>query len=393
MTLRAPRTRPWTSTDAMPTDALRIDTLLAQAGCNIDPTTGALVEPPYLTTTFEREPDGSYPRGYTYTRSENPTRHRFEETLARIEEGYEAAAFASGTAATAAVFQALQPGDHVILADDAYYGTRRALGTVFREWGLSYDEVDMTAPENVEAAARPETRLVWAESPSNPRLKITDLEAVAGAAHALGAFLLVDNTFATPVLQRPLSLGADLVLHSVTKYLSGHTDVMGGAVVAREESHFFEKIRHVQTACGAIFDPFSAWLALRGMRTLAARIRMQCATARQVAAYLNNHPRVERTHYPGLLDHPGHRIAQHQMADFGGMLSFEVTGGREAAMEVAARVHVFRRATSLGGTESLIEHRASVEPPPSPAPEGLLRLSIGLEHVDDLVSDLSEALG
>lgn len=381
------------SNPPMPTDTLNIDTILAQAGCKGDPTTGSIVDPPYLTTTYERDADGSYPRGYVYGRSDNPTRRSFEETLARIEEGSDAVAFASGMAAISAVLQALNPGDHVILNDDAYHGTRSALSTVFRDWGLAFDEVDMGDPENVRSAARPETRLVWAESPSNPLLKISDLSALAGAARSIGAHLVVDNTFATPVLQRPIPLGADVVVHSVTKYLSGHTDVLGGVVVVREGLEMLDRIRHIQITCGAVMDPFSAWLALRGMRSLGARIRVQCATARQVAAFLNNHPRVTRTYYPGLFDHPGHRIAQHQMADFGGMLSFEMEGGEEEAMQVASRVRVIRRATSLGGTESLIEHRASNEPAPTRTPPALLRLSVGLEHEDDLVSDLSEALG
>ena len=370
-----------------------LETLLAQAGTGPDPTTGALVAPPHLSTTYERAADGSYPRGYTYTREANPTRRDLEGTLARLEGGAACAAFASGMAAANAVLQALEPGAHLVVPDDVYHGLRHLLGGVYDRWTLHATPVDMTNLDALDAAFRPETRLVWVETPSNPMLKITDVAAVAERAHAAGAHVLVDATWTTPLLQRPLALGADLVVHAVTKYLSGHSDVLGGAVVAREQDGLFERIRTIQTGAGAVLDPFSAWLTLRGMRSLAARLRVQCVTARRLAVFLDEHPRVTRVHYPGLPRHPGHAVAHRQMNDFGAMLSFEVNGDADEAMAVAARVQVFKRATSLGGTESLIEHRASIETPPSATPPSLLRCSIGLEHPDDLLADLSQALG
>ena len=369
------------------------ETLLAHAGCTPDPATGALIAPPYLSTTFERAEDGSYPHGYQYARTGNPTREQFENTLNEFEGGAGCVAFASGMAAATTVLQALPPDKHLILPEDVYHGVRSLVDEVFATRDLAVTAVDMTDPEAIEAAFRPETLLVWAETPSNPMLRITDLQTVADLTHQNDAILLVDGTWTTPLLQRPLALGADLVLHSVTKYLSGHSDVLGGAVVAAEQSGFFDRVRSIQETGGAVLDPFSAWLALRGMRSLAPRLRLQCASARQVATFLDGHERVKVVHHPSLSTHPGHEIAQRQMDDFGGMLSFEVEGGREAAMRVAADVKVFRRATSLGGTESLIEHRASIEPDDSPTPDTLLRLSIGLEHVDDLIEDLTQALG
>ena len=296
-------------------------------------------------------------------------------------------------AAANAVFQALAPGDHVILPDDIYHGVRHLADTVFAPWGLSVSRVDLTNLDALTATLRPETRLIWAETPSNPMLKVTDLRAIAQRAHAAGARLVVDSTWTTPLLQRPLALGADLVVHSVTKYLSGHSDVLGGALVARREDAFFERLRAIQQGAGAVLDPFSAWLTLRGMRSLAARLRLQCTTAHRVATFLHDHPRVARVNYPGLPAHPGYAIARQQMDDFGAMLSFEVEGTAAEAMAVAARAKVFRRATSLGGTESLIEHRASIEAPPTRTPPTLLRCSIGLEHEDDLLADLAQALG
>lgn len=369
-----------------------LETLLAHAGCVPDATTGAVVAPLHLTTTFERAADGTYPHGYLYSRMDNPTRRLLEETLAALEGGEACAAFASGMAAVAAVFQALQPGDRVLLPTDVYHGVRHLAQAVMAPWGLLVEEVDMTDEAAVAAALERPTRLVWIETPSNPRLLVTDVAAVAARAHAAGALVAVDATWPTPLLQRSLALGADLVVHSVTKYLAGHSDVLGGAVVARRAEGLFERVRAVQAAGGGVMDPFSAWLTLRGLRTLAARLRVQCATARRLAAFLAAHPRVRSVHHPSLPEHPGHAVAARQMADFGAMLSFEVGTAAEEALAVAARVQVLRRATSLGGTESLIEHRASVEAPPSPTPPSLLRLSVGLEHPDDLLADLSRAL-
>ena len=370
-----------------------LETLIAHGGYAPDAETGAVVLPLHLSTTFERAPDGSYPHGFLYARNDNPTRRQLESTLAALEGGDACAAFASGMAAATTLLQTLRTGDHVVVADDVFYGVRHVLRTVFEGWGLTWTAVDLSDLDALAAALRPETRLVWAETPSNPLMKITDLAAVAERTHAAGARLVVDSTWAPPLIQRPLELGADLVLHSVTKYLAGHSDVLGGALVARQADDFFERVRAIQAAGGAVMDPFSAWLALRGLRTLAARLRLQCESAARLAAFLHDHPRVARTCYPGLPDHPGHDVARRQMRAFGGMLSFEVRGTREDAFAVAGRTRVFTRATSLGGTESLIEHRASVEKPPTRTPETLLRVSVGLEHVDDLLADLSQALG
>jgi cystathionine gamma-synthase len=370
----------------------RPETLLAHAGCEPDPATGAVVSPPYLTTTYERAADGSYPHGFQYARTGNPTRAQLEETLSAFEGGTGCAAFSSGMAAAMTVLQALPPGTHILLPDDVYYGVRQLISEAFEGRGLTSTAVDMTDLDALDAAVRPTTRLIWAETPSNPMLRITDLGAVADLAHDHDALLLVDGTWTTPLLQRPLELGADFVLHSVTKYLAGHSDVLGGAVIAAEESAVFNRIRSIQETGGPVLDPFSAWLALRGLRSLAPRLRLQCASARTIASFLDGHERVAAVHHPSLPHHPGHAVANRQMDDFGGMLSFEVDGDRETAMGMAARVRVFRRATSLGGTESLIEHRASIEPDSSPTPDSLLRLSIGLEHVDDLIDDLTYAL-
>lgn len=367
-------------------------TRLAQAGCHPDPQTGGLAPPLHLATTFERPPSGDYGDGFVYARWGNPTRDLFERTLADLEGGDDAAAFASGMAAVTAVFQSLRPGDHALLPDDVYHEVRRILRTTFEPWGLTFSEVDQTDLDAVRAALRPETKLIWAETPSNPLLKITDLEALAGIAHEAGALLLVDGTWTTPLLQRPLDLGADLVLHSATKYLGGHSDVLLGAVVARSGLEFFEPVRAFQRSGGAVADPFGCWLVLRGLRSLGARLPAHCANAQALAEALDAHPAVEVVHYPGLDTHPGHAVAARQMNGFGGMLSFQVRGTADDALGVAARTRVFTRATSLGGTESLIEHRASIESQPSPTPPNLLRVSVGLEAAADLVDDLSGAL-
>jgi cystathionine gamma-synthase len=371
---------------------MHIETLAVHAGRSVDPATGAVMTPIHLSTTFERRPDGSYTDGYVYTRSENPNRRALEEALCRLEGGTAAAAFASGQAATMAVFQALRRGDHVVVPEDTYFGTRKLVFDLFAAWGLEATAVDMTDLGRVAAALRPNTRVVWVESPSNPLLKITDIAAVAELAHAAGAFCVVDNTWPSPIVQRPLAHGADLAMHATTKYLGGHSDLLGGALVARADDEFFARIRMVQTTGGAVPGPFDCWLLLRSLSTLPYRMRAHCEHAQQVAQFLANHPRVAAVHYPGLATHPGHAIAARQMQGFGGMLSIQVQGGAAEAMSVAARVKLFTRATSLGGVESLIEHRASVEGPDSPTPANLLRISVGLEHPDDLIEDLAQAL-
>ena len=372
------------------------ETIAAQAAHHPDPATGAVAPPIYLSTTFERDPDGEYSRGFVYSRSDNPNRRSLEHLLALLEGGDSgeavAAAFASGSAATATVFQALAPGDHVIAPDDCYHGTARLLREVFAPWGLQTTFVDMTDPDNVQAAVGPNTRMIWVETPSNPLLKITNIAEMAEIARSAGALCVCDNTWASPVLQRPLELDADLVVHSTTKYLGGHEDVTGGAVVGASDTEFFQRVRLIQNLYGAVPSPFDCWLTLRGIRTLHVRIPAHCANAGKIARFLYDHPNVSAVHYPGLPEHPGHHIAARQMSDFGGMLSFQAAGGRDAAMRVAANVQLFVRATSLGGTQSLIEHRASIEGPDSTTPDDLLRVSVGLEHPDDLVADLAQAL-
>ena len=371
---------------------MRIETLAVHAGHAVDKSTGAVAAPIQLSTTFEREADGSYASGYSYSRSDNPNRRALEEAMAALEGGREAAAFGSGLAATAAVFQALRPGDHVIAPTEAYHGALKQLREIFVPWGLRVDFVEMTDLRAVEAAMQPATKLIWTETPSNPQLTITDLAAVAQIAHRAGALCACDNTWA-PIVQKPLALGLDLVVHSTTKYIGGHSDVTGGIVVARAESEIFSRIRLVQGSAGGVPSPFDCWMTLRGVRTLPWRMRAHSENALQVATFLAGHPRIERVNYPGLPSHPGHEIARRQMSTFSGMISFCVKGGREAALSVAAKLRIFIRATSLGGVESLIEHRASIAGESAATPQGLLRASIGLEHPDDLIEDLAQALG
>ncbi len=372
---------------------MRFETLAVHAGASANPHTGAVTPSIHLSTTFERAPDGSFPLGYEYIRDGNPNRNALEAALAQLEGGATAVAFASGMAATMAVFQTLAPGDHVVAPLDAYFGTAKLLRTHLRTLGLEVTFVDMTNLRAVQESFRPATRLLWLETPSNPTIAITDLQSIVAIAKSSHVLTACDNTWATPFLQRPLALGVDLVMHSTTKYLSGHCDAMGGVVVAREENAVSECLRSLQVTGGAVPSPFDSWLVLRGVRTLPWRMRAHCSNAAAVAAFLSSHPRVERVHYPGLPNDPGYAVATRQMAAAGGMLSFIVPGGRQEAFAVAARLRLFTRATSLGGPESLVEHRASVEGPETRAPEGLLRLSIGLEHPEDLIADLTSALG
>src|SRR6266542_6169930 len=371
---------------------MKIETLAVHAGHTIDPATGAVSAPIYLATTLERDVEGTYARGFMYTRNNNPNREALERGVSMLEGGETAAAFGSGTAAVMALFQALAPGDHVLAHVDAHYGTSRLLREIFLRWGLQADFIDMSNLDEVKKALRPQTKLAWTETPSNPLLKIVDLAAVAEIGHSANALCVCDNTWA-PVLQRPFELGADLILHSTTKYFGGHCDVAGGIIIAKKESEFFQHIRGIQYSGGAVPSPFDCWLILRGMRTLPWRMRAHSENAMKIAEFLAQHQKVARVHYPGLPSHPRHKIAARQMSMFGGMLSFEVKDGHDAAMSVAAKTKIFIRATSLGGVESLIEHRASIEGPGTTSPEGLLRLSIGLENADDLIEDLDQALG
>ena len=374
------------------TPEMKIETLAVHAGHDIDPATGAVATPIYLSTTFERDVDGAYSRGFMYTRNNNPNREALERGISALEGGAVATAFASGTGATMSIFQALAPGDHVLAHVDAYYGTSRLIREIFQRWGLEADFVDMSDLAAVKKSLKTKTKLAWAETPSNPLLKIVDLAAVSEIVHDAGALFVCDNTWA-PVLQRPFDLGADLILHSTTKYFGGHCDVLGGVVVAKTENDFVQRIRSIQYEGGAVPSPFDCWLILRGMRTLPWRMRAHSENAMKIADFLASHARVGRVHYPGLRSHPAHKIAAKQMSMFGGMLSFEVKDGTDAAMSVTAKTKIFTRATSLGGVESLIEHRASIEGPGTTSPEGLLRLSIGIENADDLIEDLDQALG
>jgi cystathionine gamma-synthase len=371
---------------------MKFETLAVHAGRTVDASTGSVAPPIYLSTTFERD-SGGVPLGdHTYIRESNPMQTRLEEALAPLEGGAAALAFGSGMAAGIAVFQALPPGSHILLPEDAYYGLRVAAQDFLPAWGITHDLCPMDDPARVKAALRPNTRLVFLETPSNPLMKVTDLDAVISVARQAGAVTLVDNTFATPALQRPLAHGADIVLHAATKYFGGHSDVQAGALVFRERNALFERVTHVRHILGAVAAPFNCWLVLRGIRSLPCRVAAHSANALAVAEALARHPAVTRVHYPGLSSDPGHAVAKRQMSAFGGMLSFRVRAGREAARTAVGKTRLFVRATSLGGVESLIEHRASSEGPTSTTPQDLIRLSVGLEHKDDLIADLDQAL-
>ena len=370
---------------------MRIETISVHAGRNVDPATGAVTPPINLTTTFEREADGNYPKGYSYSRNNNPNRESLEKCLASLEGGETAAAFSSGSAAAMSIFQSLTPGDHVILSDDIYHGTRKLIKQ-FDKWGVESTFVDMGSTGKLKSTVKKNTKIIWVETPSNPLLKIIDLKKISDLAHKAGAVVVCDNTWATPVLQSPFEFGVDLILHATTKYISGHSDVLGGAVISKADNELFKKISDIQKTGGAVPSPFECWLTLRGIQTLPIRIRTQSESAMQIAEFLNKHRSVSKVYYPGLPKHPGHPIASMQMKLYGGMISFEVKRDKEAAMKAASKVKLFTRATSLGGPESLIEHRASVEGDGTKTPQSLLRLSIGLEHPDDLIHDLEQAL-
>ncbi len=374
------------------------ETLAIHAGQEADPATGAVVPPIYQTSTFKQDGVGGLRGGFEYSRTANPTRSALEECLAALEGGTQALAFASGMAAEDCLIRALcSPGDRVIIPDDAYGGTYRLFAAVLERWGLDYVPVHLPDAAAVRRclAERP-ARLVWAETPTNPLLAIADIAALAGAAHEAGALLVVDNTFASPRLQRPLALGADVVVHSTTKYLGGHSDVVGGALVTAD-GEVAERTAFLRNATGGVPGPFDSWLTLRGIRTLAVRMDRHCDSAMAVAGLLTGHPAVTQVLYPGLPSHPGHAVAARQMSGFGGMVSFRVRGGEEAAVAVCGRTRLFTLAESLGGVESLIEHpgrmtHASAAGSPLEVPADLVRLSVGLEDRGDLLGDLSEAL-
>jgi cystathionine gamma-synthase len=370
-------------------------TLAAQALGWTDAATGAVVPPLHAATTFLRDPDNQYRRGRGYGRADNPGYDQPQALLTALEGGAASLLFASGMAAAAAVFQSLDRGAHVVAPQVMYWGLRSWLKTFARDWGIEVEFVDTTDSDALQAAMRPgRTRIVWIETPANPLWSVTDIAAAADIAHAAGALLAVDGTAATPVLTRPLSLGADLVMHSATKYLNGHSDVVAGTLTTARADAFWARLVLTRSGGGAILGGFEAWLLLRGMRTLHLRVERACRSAERIASALSGHPRLREVLYPGLPGHPGHRIAARQMrGGFGGMLSIRVAGGAAAAIDVAARVAVWKRATSLGGVESLVEHRASIEGADSPAPPDLLRLSVGIEDADDLTADLEAALG
>jgi len=373
---------------------VKLETLAIHAGRKPDPATGALREPLHLSTNFERSADGSYPHGYFYSRSGNPNRTALERAVAALEGGHEAVAFASGSAATLAVFTLAAAGGRVVCSSDCYHGTAKQLCEILPRWGATVEFVDTTDLDAVQRALEPGATLLWVETPSNPLLRVSDLAALAALAHARGALLGCDNTFASPVLQQPFALGADLVMHSSTKYLGGHSDVLGGIVAVRERGASLERLREFQGAGGGVPSPFDCWLLLRSLPTLPLRVRQQSANALAVARSLAVDPRVERVHYPGLESHPSHALAARQMHDgYGAVVSFQVPGGETEALAVAGRARLFTRATSLGGVESLIEHRASMEGPLSQTPANLIRLSVGLENAADLLADLDQALG
>ena len=370
---------------------MRPETLAVHAGGEADAATGALSPPIHLATTFKHGPAGERVAGYEYQREGNPTQDRLEAMLSVLEGGHAALATGSGMAAMSLLLDSLAPGSRVVIPDDCYTGLRVLAQEFLPQRGVTAIAVDMSDLAAVKSAAAG-AALIWAETPSNPQLKIADIAAIAAIAREAGALLACDNTFATPALQRPIALGADVVMHSTTKYFGGHSDCMGGALVFARQDALFETVAHRRHVTGGILSPFNAWLTLRGARSLHARMAWHCRNAGVLAAFLADHPAVEAVHYPGLASHPGHDIARRQMRDFGGMLSFRVKGGRDAALAVAGRLKLITNATSLGGSESLIEHRASVEGPTPFSPQNLLRFSVGLENVEDLIDDLSQAL-
>lgn len=371
---------------------MRMETVAVHAGADPDPATGAIAPPIHLSTTFEHAPAAEATHGYIYVRKANPTQDRLEQALAAIHSAQAALAFGSGMAAAATLLQCLPAGSHVLYPDDLYFHVRSVLAELGPRWGLGSSAVEMTDLEAVGRALRPDTKLVWIETPSNPLLKVTDVAAVVELARGVGAAVAVDGTFATPALEDAIGEGADVVLHSTTKYLGGHSDVQGGALVFRARGPLADAALHLREELGSVASPFNSWLVLRGIRSLACRMQRHSANAAAVAAALCAHPGVEAVHYPGLESHPQHAVARRRMRGFGGMLSFQVAGGRAGALAVASRVRLFINATSLGGTESLIEHRATMEGPGTRVPENLLRLSVGLEHPDDLIEDLRQAL-
>ena len=371
---------------------MRLETIAIHAGGESDAATGAVTPPIHLATTFQHGPAGERIAGYEYQREGNPTNDHLRTAIAALESGAAALTFASGMAAITALLESLPNGARILIPHDCYTGLRALCSEFLPERGMRVDAVDMSNLDAVRQRCSDGIDMVWVETPSNPRMTISDIAALARIAHQAGGLLTCDNTFASPVLQRPLELGADIVMHSTTKYFGGHSDVLGGALVFKRNDDFYERVAHRLHITGATLAPFNAWLTLRGCRSLPARMAMHCVNARRLAEFLHGHAAVERVNYPGLPSHPGHEIAARQMSDFGGMLSVQILGGKAAAIAVASRLKLFTNATSLGGCESLIEHRASVEGDRPTSPPDLLRVSVGLEHIDDLIEDFRQSL-
>ncbi len=373
----------------------QFETRAIHAGQDPDPATGAVITPIYQTSTFVQESVGVH-KGFEYARTDNPTRSALQEAIASLEGGSWGLAYASGLAATQNLLYLLRPGDHILLSDDAYGGTYRLVAKVIANYGIEFSLCNMSDPEAVRASLRPNTRMIWAETPTNPYLKIVDIEAVAAIAHGAGARLVVDNTFASPYLQRPLEQGADFVLHSATKYLGGHSDVVSGLIVGNDAG-VYDTLKFLQNAAGAVPGPHDCWLVLRGIKTLGVRMDRHSANAMAVAEFLQKQELVETVYYPGMPDHPGHDVARRQMRDYSGMVSFTVRGGYETARDFVGATTIFQLAESLGGVESLIEHpgqmtHASVQGTGAEVADNLIRLSVGIEHIDDLIGDLETAI-
>lgn len=380
---------------------MHIQTKTVHAGYGASGPEQPVVSPIQPGTIFTHPATGFDSRAgsYGYARYGNPNRSELEQMLASLENGAICAAFSSGMASITAVFQVLNPGDHVVVCDDVYHGTRAVLNDIMGRWGLEFTYVDVTDPQNVANAIRPETKLIWLETPSNPRMLICDIAAICSkatsasdSAQSQKIRVCVDNTWGTPILQNPLNLGADLVMHSCTKYIGGHSDVLAGAIIAKEHDDFMESIRTIQKQTGAVVSPFDSWMLVRSLKTLVARMRMHCENAKLIANYLSEHPKVEEVYYPGLAHSPGHEIAKRQMSDFGGMVSALFKGNRDQILRAIGEAKLFKVATSLGGVESLWEHRQSSEGPTSKTPPNLVRMSIGIEHPDDLIADIDQVL-
>lgn len=371
---------------------MKPETLAIHSGNLYKSATGDVTPPINLSTTFFRDEDGGYSGGHMYSRVSNPNRSALEKVLTDLENGADACAFSSGNTAGMSLFQALAPGSHIIAPDDMYWGFKKQLQSIFADT-LTIDFIDLTNIQGISAYIKENTVMIWVETPSNPLLKITDLAAISKIAKAHHLLLACDSTFASPCLQKPIELGADIVMHSSTKYIGGHSDVLGGALITAKMTPFWEKVRNIQQIGGAVPSPFDCFLLLRSLKTLAYRMRGHCENGMALATYLEKHPKIEAVFYPGLPAHPQHEIAKQQMSGFGGMLSILVQGGAEEARRVVNTVHLFAQATSLGGVESLIEHRASVEGPDTKTPQNLIRISVGLEHIDDLIEDFKQALG